>query len=131
MIVRIATLAGAFVLMGVCSRSVSTLRRRCAVPGDTFARDQEKCVRVLYQVKPVLTIPTVVYLFLINYGRSKADSIHMVIPNFLQVRYPINFLPFVPGPNYLCRTAMTATPSFERSRSAQCLIYLSPPSSNT
>ncbi|KAI0283146.1 Adaptor protein complex beta subunit [Russula aff. rugulosa BPL654] len=31
-----------------------------------------------------VTIPTVVYLFLINYGRSKADSIHMVIPNFLQ-----------------------------------------------
>ena len=33
-----------------------------------------------------------VYLFLINYGRTKAESIHMVIPNFLQVRYSINFL---------------------------------------
>ncbi len=31
------------------------------------------------------TLCVVVYLFLINYGRSKADSIHMVIPNFLQV----------------------------------------------
>jgi AP-2 complex subunit beta-1 len=38
-------------------------------------------------------IPTVVYLFLINYGRTKAESIHMVIPNFLQVRYP-TFLSF-------------------------------------
>ena len=28
---------------------------------------------------------TVVYLFLVNYGRSKPDQIHLVIPNFLQV----------------------------------------------
>lgn len=29
----------------------------------------------------------VVYLFLISYGRSKPDQIHLVIPNFLQVCY--------------------------------------------
>jgi AP-2 complex subunit beta-1 len=40
----------------------------------------------------------VVYLFLINYGRAKAESIHMVIPNFLQVRYPINFILFCSVP---------------------------------
>jgi len=34
------------------ARSVSSVRRRCAVSGDAFARDQEKCVRVLYLVKP-------------------------------------------------------------------------------
>ncbi|KAH9180785.1 adaptin N terminal region-domain-containing protein [Lactarius sanguifluus] len=33
---------------------------------------------------PLLEIKKMVYLFLINYGRAKADSIHMVIPNFLQ-----------------------------------------------
>ncbi len=53
--------------------------------GDAFIRDQEKCVRVFYLVEPRLTIPSVVYLFLINYGRAKAESINMVIPNFLQV----------------------------------------------
>ena len=35
-----------------------------------------------------------VYLFLINYGRTKAESIHMVIPNFLQVRHPIKLSSF-------------------------------------
>ena len=39
---------------------------------------------------PVVTILThlihiVVYLFLISYGRSKPEQIHLVIPNFLQV----------------------------------------------
>ncbi|KAI0306363.1 Adaptor protein complex beta subunit [Multifurca ochricompacta] len=33
---------------------------------------------------PLLEIKKMVYLFLINYGRAKADSIHMIIPNFLQ-----------------------------------------------
>jgi AP-2 complex subunit beta-1 len=28
----------------------------------------------------------VVYLFLVSYGRSKPDQIHLVIPNFLQVK---------------------------------------------
>src|SRR6266850_2635057 len=57
--------------------------------GDTVTGDQEECVCVfcLLLVYPVQAILPVVYLFLINYGRSKADSIHMVIPNFLQVRY--------------------------------------------
>jgi AP-2 complex subunit beta-1 len=40
----------------------------------------------------------VVYLFLINYGRSKADSIHMVIPNFLQVPQCLSFV--FPAPYY-------------------------------
>ncbi|KAH9989055.1 armadillo-type protein [Russula compacta] len=31
-----------------------------------------------------LDYPHSVYLFLVNHGRTKADSIHMVIPNFLQ-----------------------------------------------
>ncbi|KAF9464650.1 adaptin N terminal region-domain-containing protein [Collybia nuda] len=33
---------------------------------------------------PLLEIKKMVYLFLINYGRSKSDQIHTVIPNFLQ-----------------------------------------------
>ena len=54
---------------------------------DTFVGNQEECVRVLYRffVCTVRPVCTVVYLFLINYGRAKADSIQMVIPNFLQV----------------------------------------------
>lgn len=28
---------------------------------------------------------SVVYLFLVSYGRSRPDQIHLVIPNFLQV----------------------------------------------
>lgn len=57
--------------------------------GDAFAGDQEEYVRVFHHLSrvPIRTTRPVVYLFLINYGRSKADSIHMVIPNFLQVRY--------------------------------------------
>ena len=51
-----------------------------------------------------------VYLFLINYGRSKAESIHMVIPNFLQVRYPITFLPFVLCHNYLLQDCNDRNP---------------------
>lgn len=34
----------------------------------------------------LLTIDAVVYLFLVSYGRSKPDQIHLVIPSFLQVR---------------------------------------------
>jgi hypothetical protein len=30
-------------------------------------------------------LSAVVYLFLVSYGRSKPDGIHLVIPNFLQV----------------------------------------------
>ncbi|KAK7693607.1 hypothetical protein QCA50_003176 [Cerrena zonata] len=33
---------------------------------------------------PLLEIKKMVYLFLVYYGRSKADQIHIVIPNFLQ-----------------------------------------------
>jgi hypothetical protein len=44
---------------------------------------------IIYFVRLIWTIRTVVYLFLINYGRSKADSIHMIIPNFLQVSHRI------------------------------------------
>ncbi|KAH9484294.1 Beta-adaptin-like protein C [Psilocybe cubensis] len=33
---------------------------------------------------PLLEIKKMVYLFLVSYGRSKPDQIHMVIPNFLQ-----------------------------------------------
>ncbi|KAF9030755.1 adaptin N terminal region-domain-containing protein [Panaeolus papilionaceus] len=33
---------------------------------------------------PLLEIKKMVYLFLISYGRSKPDQIHLVIPNFLQ-----------------------------------------------
>ena len=39
-----------------------------------------------------------VYLFLINYGRSKAESIHMVIPSFLQVGIVIAFPALRPKP---------------------------------
>lgn len=46
-------------------------------------------VLIIYFVRLIWTIRAVVYLFLINYGRSKADSIHMIIPNFLQVRHRI------------------------------------------
>jgi len=35
--------------------------------------------------KFVLITAVVVYLFLMSYGRSRADQIHIVIPNFLQV----------------------------------------------
>ena len=52
---------------------------------DTLVGNQEECVRALYLVCIMRPICTVVYLFLINYGRAKAESIHMVIPNFLQV----------------------------------------------
>ncbi|KAJ7774778.1 adaptin N terminal region-domain-containing protein [Mycena metata] len=33
---------------------------------------------------PLLEIKKMVYLFLVSYGRSKPDQIHLVIPNFLQ-----------------------------------------------
>jgi vesicle coat complex subunit len=33
---------------------------------------------------PLLEIKKMVYLFLVNYGRSKPDQIHLVIPSFLQ-----------------------------------------------
>ena len=40
-------------------------------------------------INPVLLfssdMTTVVYLFLMSYGRSRPDQINMVIPNFLQV----------------------------------------------
>ncbi len=36
----------------------------------------------------VLIVRTVVYLFLVSYGRQKADQLHLVIPSFLQVRDP-------------------------------------------
>jgi hypothetical protein len=54
---------------------------------DTLIGNQEECVRALYRILvcTVRSVCTVVYLFLINYGRAKADSIQMVIPNFLQV----------------------------------------------
>jgi AP-2 complex subunit beta-1 len=66
--------------------------------GDSITGDQEECVCAFCRllVYPVQAIFPVVYLFLINYGRSKADSIHMVIPNFLQVRYRL-FLPSCDG----------------------------------
>jgi hypothetical protein len=55
--------------------------------------------------------PQVVYLFLVSYGRSKPDQIHLVIPNFLQVR-------ILGSNNYhttltLLRTAMTEVLSYE------------------
>ncbi|PPQ78078.1 hypothetical protein CVT25_015612 [Psilocybe cyanescens] len=37
---------------------------------------------------PLLEIKKMVYLFLVSYGRSKPDQIHMVIPNFLQASRP-------------------------------------------
>ena len=53
---------------------------------DTLIGNQEECVRAprhsLCTVRPIYAV---VYLFLINYGRTKPESIHMVIPNFLQV----------------------------------------------
>ena len=78
--------ASRFCLMKVrCS--VASLRRRRAVHGDTFIRDQEECAHIssCLFIRPIRTVRLVVYLFLINYGRSKADAIHMVMPNFLQV----------------------------------------------
>ena len=57
------------------------------MPRDTPVGNQEECVHALYcfLVCTMRPVCTVVYLFLINYGRAKAESIHMVIPNFLQV----------------------------------------------
>lgn len=40
--------------------------------------------RVLFLLSDVITV---VYLFLMSYGRSRPDQINMVIPNFLQVCY--------------------------------------------
>ncbi len=51
-----------------------------------------------------------VYLFLINYGRTKADSIHMVIPNFLQVRYRNDLLPFALYADYLLQDCNDRNP---------------------
>jgi hypothetical protein len=39
-----------------------------------------------------LCVPTVVYLYLINYARSKSDEIAHAIPGFLSVS--INWIPF-------------------------------------
>lgn len=52
-----------------------------------------------FLVFTVRLVCAVVYLFLINYGRSKADSIHMVIPNFLQVSWCLYSVP--PAPYYV------------------------------
>jgi AP-2 complex subunit beta-1 len=57
-----------------------------------------------------LSIFLVVYLFLVSYGRSKPDQIHIVIPNFLQVRRPLREH-YGPGLT-LRRIAMIATLSF-------------------
>ncbi|KAH9002810.1 armadillo-type protein [Lactarius hatsudake] len=53
---------------------------------DTLTGNQEECFRTLYSllVCTLRSVCAVVYLFLIHYGQAKADSIHMVIPNFLQ-----------------------------------------------
>ncbi|KAH9038341.1 hypothetical protein EDB85DRAFT_1933364 [Lactarius pseudohatsudake] len=53
---------------------------------DTLTGNQKECVRTLYRllVCTLRSVCAAVYLFLINYGRAKADYIHMVIPNFLQ-----------------------------------------------
>lgn len=61
--------------------SVPALYRRSSVSRHTTPRNKEEYVD-LFSIE--LLILSVVYLFLVSYGRSKPDLIHLVIPNFLQ-----------------------------------------------
>lgn len=64
----------------------------------------------LYSHDHVLTfisdVPLVVYLFLMSYGRSKPDEIHMVIPNLLQACHALFFSELILF-TMCCRIAMT------------------------
>jgi len=71
--------------------------------------------------------PTVVYLFLINYGRSKAESIHMVIPNFLQVGCRNGFPPLAPCPNYISQDCNDRNPLI-RALAIRTMSYIPIPS---
>ena len=48
-------------------------------------KKSESCDWYWHVCMRLLSIPAVVYLFLVCYGRQKADQLHLVIPSFLQV----------------------------------------------
>ena len=71
--------------------SVTIIHGCRTMPWSTVAGGQEECVGLLYMSNTGIdTVVTVVYLFLVCYGRSKGDQIHIVIPSFLQVRFQMH-----------------------------------------
>ena len=69
------------------SGSVSSIHGCGAVSGHSALGDQEEYVlAILASPSQEINRTPVVYLFLVCYGRQKADQLHLVIPHFLQVR---------------------------------------------
>jgi hypothetical protein len=71
--------------------SVSTLRRCSAMYAYSGAGNQKeyglRLIRCLSPRADRASLRPVVYLYLVNYGRTKADSIHHAISGFLSVSY--------------------------------------------
>ena len=71
------------------SGSVPSIHGCGAVSGHAALGDQEEYVlAILVSPSSEVDRTPVVYLFLVCYGRQKADQLHLVIPHFLQVRVP-------------------------------------------